>query len=721
MSGGTDRRNLSRKVKTAESWDKRLSEYDRDVTRVLQTGRLPQTTIATPKPKSISVATKSSGIKLSKPNLLATQPAAKSSQNAPAVAKAPTKRGTTESSKLTAASKSVLTIKLTPATRSSKRPATTAPSPPAVRSSMRLAIAKTMPVDAEPISTTRSGLKLPKLVPLSKIKISPDSAAATIAKPLTRKAFVSATLSSSRLKAASKTVLTPSLAATPPIRASSRFANGKHKRIDAPVPVASKRPRRNIEPQPHVSESETESDSDLENHPPPVLSPYYADDDKIIKSKGKKRVKSHSLEFSSSLPQLNEVQPPSASPVDELPTPDPTPSTSDVNKFDYFKYDQMELFGDLENEEERVEEYDPGQHYAADIAESINASRTGYKYQIARKMGFGNFSLAWFKSHDHIVRYYRSFKITRGRFKHDCAVFEPLGSTLLTLLKRAKGDGAPVGLTVAAIKKVARHVLLGLQHLHEVLNFVHTDIKPENILTSVTERSLFLAVKEVHDCDCKNNGIRAVSLREKPLKNGLPNVKHDLQKILADTPLPLSTIPATTIDNRKTVSDEICWDVIRFKIIDLGNAVSPSNDPTVSGTFEYRAPENAFGAPLNYSFDVWSVGAVIVELATSKQLFASINENHDPRDLLKSITRYLGKVPYDVYKEFKYSNQFLDEFSTSRSVTFFQRVNLKQLFSPNFTEQEIKEMVAFLVYVFTYDPSERPTVAKCLEHEWLST
>uniref|UniRef100_A0A914QTH2 non-specific serine/threonine protein kinase n=1 Tax=Panagrolaimus davidi TaxID=227884 RepID=A0A914QTH2_9BILA len=575
MSGGTDRRNLSRKVKTAESWDKKLSEYDRCVTRELQTGRLPQTT-ATPKPKSVSVATKSPGIKLSKPNLLAIQPATKPSQSAPAVAKAPTKRGTT---------KSITSSRFTaPATRLTKGTSTKAPTPPVVRSSVRLAIAKTM-------------------VSPSKIKLSP-SAAAAIAKPLTRNALICAPLSSSRSIAASKTASTLSLA-TPPIRASSRIVGGKNKRIDVSVPVASKRPRRNVEPQPHVSESESESDSDLENLPPPVLSPYYIDDDKIKKPKGKKLVKAHSPGFSSSLPQLNEVQPlPSASPVDELSTP----STSEVNKFEYFKYDQMELFGDLENEQERVQEYKPGEHYAADIGESLAAPKASYKYQITRKMGFGNFSLAWLayetnekqerkfvalkifkanhkstneeiqnlkkvKSHDHIVRYYRSFKITRDGFKHDCAVFEPLGSTLLTLLKRANGDGAPVGITVAAIKKVARHVLLGLQHLHEVLNFVHTDIKPENILTSVTERSLFLAVKDVHDCDCKNDGIRAVSLRDKPLKNGLPQVKRDLQKILADTPLPLSTVPASKIDNRNTVSDEICWDVIRFKIIDLGNAV----------------------------------------------------------------------------------------------------------------------------------------------------
>uniref|UniRef100_A0AC34G5T9 Protein kinase domain-containing protein n=1 Tax=Panagrolaimus sp. ES5 TaxID=591445 RepID=A0AC34G5T9_9BILA len=274
------------------------------------------------------------------------------------------------------------------------------------------------------------------------------------------------------------------------------------------------------------------------------------------------------------------------------------PSTSHVDKFGIFKFDQLDLFGDLETKEERAEEYLSRGHYGADIGESILDS--GFEYKIARKMGFGNFSLAWLcfetngtskkfvalkiykasnrstseeiENHDHIVRYYRSFKIERNGFSHDCAIFEPLGSTLLTLLKRADAIDQNAGLKIPAMKKIIRHLLLGLQHLHDVLGLVHTDIEPENILTNVTERSLFLAVKDVYDSKCDRKGMRAVPLHGKPLTNGLQNVKDDLNKILDNMPLPLSEEPATMTQSRESVSDEVCWDVVRFKLIDLGNA-----------------------------------------------------------------------------------------------------------------------------------------------------
>uniref|UniRef100_A0A914XTP8 non-specific serine/threonine protein kinase n=1 Tax=Panagrolaimus superbus TaxID=310955 RepID=A0A914XTP8_9BILA len=371
-------------------------------------------------------------------------------------------------------------------------------------------------------------------------------------------------------------------------------------------------------------------------------------------------------------------------------------------------------------------------------------------------MGFGNFSLAWLcyetkknskkfvalkifkasnkstneeikilkkvKNHDHIVQYFRSFTIKRNGYAHDCVLFEPLGGTLLSLLKRVNNGvkAQNAGLKIEAIKKVTRHILLGLQHLHEVMKFVHTDIKPENILVNVTDRSLFLAVKDVYDSNCDKKGMRAVSLRGKEFKNGLKKVKADLDKILDNIPLPLSVESAAKIQNRDSVSEEVCWDVIKFKLIDLGNAVSPSNKANTSGTFEYRAPENSFGAPITYTFDIWSVGAVIVELATNCQMFSSVNNTHDSRDLLTTITRRLGKVPYDVYKEFSDPSKLLNDFSTHHSILWSQRSNLAKRFSLEyFSKDEINKMVNFLTFVFNFNPKERPTTSQCLAHEWL--
>lgn len=98
-------------------------------------------------------------------------------------------------------------------------------------------------------------------------------------------------------------------------------------------------------------------------------------------------VKQESVEIETSLPSL---------PI--------RPSSNEENimplehKLVPYLCDQRDLFADLEVEQERLCEYQPSerfQHYPADIGEIIEYKRQKTRYQILRKMGFGNFSLAW--------------------------------------------------------------------------------------------------------------------------------------------------------------------------------------------------------------------------------------------------------------------------------------------------------------------------------------
>uniref|UniRef100_A0AC34GWU9 Protein kinase domain-containing protein n=1 Tax=Panagrolaimus sp. ES5 TaxID=591445 RepID=A0AC34GWU9_9BILA len=704
MTGTDTKRNPARSCKKTEPWDQTLAKFSREVTLAVsqrsnicvtstskvkataaaaaataKTSRAKTTKITSTKSETQLIAHKSPGLKLTSsilrvpPRMLGvnnkTSPTSRHPAKPVVTSIEPPKRIVQSSSKRKSdekpASKAQV-VKAVPDASIDESPGR------ALRSDSRLSVAKRIS-DVSAIHNTRASKAAPKL---NVTKTSP--------KPITSKAV------------------------------------SKRKVVQKERAAVVKRPRKNAEVPLRIPKEEPERDTDEENiPPPPVLVPYYA---------------------------TRPVN--SASDVSVIDT---VPSTSSVDKFGVYKFDQLDLFGDLETEEERAEEYKGSGHYSADIGEVIQDS--GFKYQITRKMGFGNFSLAWLcyetkknakkfvalkiykasnkstheeikilqkvKNHDHIVRYFRSFTIKRYGLSYDCVLFEPLGGTLLSLLKRVNNDVA--GLKVEAIKKITRHVLLGLQHLHNVMGFVHTDIKPENILVNVTDRSLFLAVKDVYDLNCDGKGMRAVPLRHKPFKNGLQKVKDDLGIILDNMPSPLSIEPAKTTQDRDTVSDEVCWDVVKFKLIDLGNATPPLNKPNTSGTFEYRAPENPFGAPLTYNFDVWSVGAVVVELATNTQLFTTVNNKHDSRDLLKSISRCLGNVPHDIYKEFSDPANLLQEFSASHSLTFSPRYNLaKRLSLEYFSQQEINDMVNFLTFVFNFDPKKRPSASECLAHEWLA-
>jgi serine/threonine-protein kinase SRPK3 len=60
-------------------------------------------------------------------------------------------------------------------------------------------------------------------------------------------------------------------------------------------------------------------------------------------------------------------------------------------------------------------------------------------------------------------------------------VFEVLGQNLLSLIRRYDHRGTPIHI----VKRIIKHILMGLEYLHDVCGIIHTDIKPENILLQI--------------------------------------------------------------------------------------------------------------------------------------------------------------------------------------------------------------------------------------------
>lgn len=60
--------------------------------------------------------------------------------------------------------------------------------------------------------------------------------------------------------------------------------------------------------------------------------------------------------------------------------------------------------------------------------------------------------------------------------------FEVLGSNLLDLIKRFNYKGIPVKI----VKSICKQTLIGLDYLHTKCEIIHTDLKPENVLLTIT-------------------------------------------------------------------------------------------------------------------------------------------------------------------------------------------------------------------------------------------
>lgn len=74
---------------------------------------------------------------------------------------------------------------------------------------------------------------------------------------------------------------------------------------------------------------------------------------------------------------------------------------------------------------------------------------------------------------------------------HFVMVFEILGVNLLEIMKRFDYKGIPLPL----VRRIAKQVLIGLDYLHRICKIIHTDLKPENVIVSLTKLELEEIIK----------------------------------------------------------------------------------------------------------------------------------------------------------------------------------------------------------------------------------
>ncbi|CUA76801.1 hypothetical protein RSOLAG22IIIB_02277 [Rhizoctonia solani] len=204
------------------------------------------------------------------------------------------------------------------------------------------------------------------------------------------------------------------------------------------------------------------------------------------------------------------------------PVPIPVPSSSYASSCGTQSVPTKEMdMRDLDKEEDLLD-YADGGYLPVHIGDTFKDGR----YLIVRKLGWGHFSTVWLAKdktsnrhvaikvvksaktyltaardevgilrfinsvykdpgHENIVQFLDSFDHKAEDHKgasplHVCMVFEPLGASLLTLI-RAHRKGVPEHL----VRQIATQVLAGLAFLHERCGIIHTDLKPENIMISL--------------------------------------------------------------------------------------------------------------------------------------------------------------------------------------------------------------------------------------------
>ncbi|KAI9830512.1 MAG: hypothetical protein M1819_005470 [Sarea resinae] len=317
-------------------------------------------------------------------------------------------------------------------------------------------------------------------------------------------------------------------------------------------------------------------------------------------------------------------------------------------------------------EEEQTPYYDPKRFYPTRLGEILNG-----RYQVATKLGYGTGSTVWLARdlsqwrwlpdrfvaikinaadrankrtaerelditqhiskadprHEgwHFVRVLAdSFTLKGPSSDHICLVFEPLREPLWILKDRFEGNTIPLEL----LKIMVQMLLHGLDYLHRVCHIIHSDLKLDNIMVRLEDKSIL-------ERDARDE-----------YENPLP------QKIYDDRTMYLS---------RNNYGRPSSFTGI---ISITGFGLSVKGDSLPNGCIQvepYRAPEVILDAGWTYSSDVWNLGVMLWDLLENKPLFEAVDplENeYDDLSHLAYITALLGPPPKELLARGKRASNF---------------------------------------------------------------
>ena len=199
--------------------------------------------------------------------------------------------------------------------------------------------------------------------------------------------------------------------------------------------------------------------------------------------------------------------------------------------------------------------------------------------------------------------------------RHVCMTFEPLGESLLSLLRRLQtidSTNLKIGIRpLPLVQQIARQILLGLDFLHAECGLIHTDLKLENVLVVVEDVEELVRASEGWEAVCGVSPTRAsrrVAMsprvsRERPQP---PHIQIPRNQQLGKNGLPVGTNS-------------------------LVGSVSTPLDVEITGSYPLPSPMHGWGRE-NAGPEVSSLAVIMAQLAREREEAAAASADDEESD-----------------------------------------------------------------------------------------
>jgi serine/threonine-protein kinase SRPK3 len=348
-----------------------------------------------------------------------------------------------------------------------------------------------------------------------------------------------------------------------------------------------------------------------------------------------------------------------------------------------------------------------------------------------------------------VVNLLNFFTIHGPEGRHRCLVFETMWKDVYYLIRSMGYAGLPPPL----IQLIGYQVLRGLSFLHSN-NIIHTDIKPENFLITLPKKPNLLEVQSLRKRYIAEKTEWAFKQRMQRMNKGTLNknqrrrMKNKLKKIQQQKEEQEAKEAEAKTDQQKAVavasnaSNASNYDVEKdespsptltsfsdpgqifvVKAADLGNGCWTHKHFTDDvQTRQYRAPEVLLGCPYSTPIDVFSVGIMLMELATGECIFnpddhSSVNVRNQWQ--LGMMMRTLGRVPKHMVKRGKFSNNYFNRMGHLKNSKKMDFLPIEQMLKDvNFPDEHLLSFSDLIYKLLDMDPKQRIKAPDAMIHPW---